>query len=133
MQTFSLEQAAVLKRDAPFAVWRVIKRLLNDVNGHDVIGSKIKLRKYLYEKCNLQYETGTFQSLSDKMVTFVSITDAAEVLQKMIANLQANGAYLHVLNLKLGHLLNLILTDRGGHETKLVLTTLNSLKEHSNK
>ena len=86
MQTFSLEQAAASKREVPFAVWRVIKRLLNDVNGHDVFGSEKKLRKYLYEKCNLKYETGTFHSLSGKMVTFVRITDAAEVLQKMIGN-----------------------------------------------
>ena len=114
MQTFSLEQAAALKRKVPFAVWRVIKRLLNDVNGHDVTGSEKKLRKYLYEKCNLQYKTGTFQSLSGKMVTFVCITDAAEVLQKMIGNLQANGEYLHVPNLKPDLLSNMILADKGG-------------------
>ena len=60
--TFSEAQAASLQRELSFQQWRAVKRLLTDVSGRDVVGSERRLRQFLHDNCNFEYETGSFES-----------------------------------------------------------------------
>ena len=71
LATFTPKQAASLKRELSFEQWRVIKRLLIDVAGRDVIGSENDLHNFLKENSRHDYEAGSFTSKLGNKVTFV--------------------------------------------------------------
>ena len=131
MAKFTSEQAASLKRELSFEQWRVVKRLLTDVAGLDIVGSENSLRSYLNENTNHEYEAGSFTSQLGNKVTFVRITDLKAVVQDTISALDEVGEMENVGNTAPDTLQLLYCADKGSSQTKLLFTVLNSKLKHS--
>ena len=129
--TFSESQAASLKRELSFQQWRAVKRLLVDVSGRDVVGSEKKLRQFLQQNCNFEYETGSFESNQGKCVTFLRIKDLASVVNQTAKSLNDVDELRNIDNVPRDTLSLLTCADKGSTQTKLVATILNSERQHS--
>ena len=128
---FTPEQAASLEQELSFEQWRVVKRLLIDVAGRDIVGSKNNLRSYLNENNNHKDETGSFTSQLGNKVTFVRITDLETVVQDTVSSLSRVGEIQHVGNKPPDTLQLLYCADKGSSKPKLLFSVLNSKLKHS--
>ena len=129
---FTVEQAASLKKEMPWGLWRVVKRALCDITGQDVIGTEKDLRTFL-DREHLNFECGSFETSGNKSVTFVRITSIREVLTALIHSFQSEGQLPCLTNIQNNHLVALIAGDKGSAHTKLVITVLNAANPHSSK
>ncbi len=129
---FTVEQAASMKREMPWALWRVVKRALCDIAGKDVVGTEKELRTYLDGE-HLNFECGSFETSGNKSVTFVRITNIAQVLTALVHSFQSEGQLSCLSNIQSNHLVALIAGDKGSTQTKMVMTVLNATNPHSSK
>lgn len=129
---FTVEQAAALKKEMPWGLWRLVKRSLKAVSGMDIIGSEVKLREFI-KKENLEYECGVFETKGNKKVTFVRVTSVRQALLALFNGLNAHGEISTIPNIQENHMLVLITGDKGSAQTKLMMTLLNSTNQHSQK
>lgn len=129
---FTVEQAAALKKEMPWELWRLVKRSLKGVTGMDLLGSEVQLRDFL-KKENLEYECGVFETEEKKKVTFVRVTSVRQTLKALFDGFNANGEQCSVANIQENHMVVLIAGDKGSSQTKLMMTLLNSSNQHSRK
>ena len=129
--TFTVEQAASLKKELSFEQWCTVKRLLKDVSGRDVVGSEQNLRRFLEKECYHEFEAGSFESETGKEVTFVRTLNFAGVTKHMIERLQQASELTAKQNISNEELLLLLCGDKGSAGTKLVMTVLQSKHQHS--
>ena len=128
---FTAEQAASLKRELSFEQWRVIKRLLTDGAGRDIVGSENNLRNFLKENNHHEYEAGSFTSKLSNKVTFVRITNLSAVVKDTVATLNEAGEMRNVGSTTYNTLQLLYCADKGSWQTKLLFTALHSKLKHS--
>jgi len=132
---FTLDQSTALRKEMPFELWRLVKRVLFDVAGRDVMGSETKLREHL-EESYFEYECGTFETFENgvsKTVTFVRCTSLRQVLLKTMEQLRQSNELVEHECIPSDTLKILLCGDKGSKQTKLMMTVLNSKLQHSVK
>ena len=77
------------------------------------------------------YECGTFESSSEKIVSFVRVANISDVITKTVAQLNESGLLVRKNNIPENVLLVLLSGDKGGKSTKLLLQFLNCKEQHS--
>ena len=127
---FTVDQAASLKEEMPFTLWRTVKRAMAGVFGPKAMQSEREVRQFISE-IHYQYECGSFEATrTNKLyqVTFVRVTKLQEVVTKMVDSLrQASHLTTH------DNIVLMLSGDKGSTSTKLLSQVMNTKSQHAVK
>ena len=110
----------------------MLKRSFTDILGYDIFGPERSLRKYVQD-LEFQHECGTVKTEGGTTVSFVRVTDVADVVRRVVTELSVSLELKDHQNLDPSVLSLLVTGDKGSASTKLLLQVMNSKVQHSIK